>query len=77
MEIKRLTVTVKYKVSLGGLNVSEEVLEQLNAMADSGREFDDIDMESEVSDFLTQTISEGDSMEHYYETDDLVIKDAD
>jgi hypothetical protein len=71
-KINHLTVTVTYTVGIGDVEVSEEVLKQLNKAVDMGGEIDgDSNEMSEAIDFLTATINESDAMEWKYSIDDI------
>jgi len=70
--IKDISVTVAYRVGLGGIEVSDEVFEQLNEIADNGTEVDGTGMEyPEAIEWLRDNIKEGDCCDLQYEIQDL------
>lgn len=71
--IKDLSVKVTYKVGLGDVEVSNEVFEQLQEIADSEMEIDGMSMEfPEALDWLRDNIKERDCCDLEYEISDLV-----
>ena len=71
-KINHLSVTVNYKVGLGGANVSEKVFKQLNEIADSGSEIDSSGMEyPEAVEWLRNNVKERDCYHLEYNIDEL------
>ncbi|MFE2861002.1 hypothetical protein [Sphingobacterium multivorum] len=71
-KIKDITVSVTYRVGLGGITLPKKVLDQLNEAADKGH---DIDMSDHryplAADWLNNTIREGDCMDWKCEIEEL------
>lgn len=60
--LKRLSVTVTYKVGLENVEASEEVIKQLNEIADNGGEVDgNSHVYGEAIGFLTDHVRERDA----------------
>lgn len=75
MKIKHLSVTVKYRVGLGRLNMPKKVYEEIDKAMDNGH---DIDMNDHrypnAADWLADTIQERDCMDWNCEVDDLQVQ---
>lgn len=70
--IKDLDVKVTYKVGLGNVKVPNKVFEQLNEIADSGREVDGTGMEyPEALEWLRNNIKERDCCDLEYEIEEM------
>lgn len=71
-KIKNISVTVTYKVGLGGLNVPEDVFKQLNEIHDKGIEVDGSDMKyTEALEWINKNIKERDCMDWSCEIEEL------
>jgi hypothetical protein len=70
--IKNLTVTVTYRVGLGDVEVSDEMLKKLEAMQDSGRwNCNDHSNHADAAEWLSDNINEADAFDWEYEIDEL------
>jgi len=69
--IKNLYVKVTYTVGLGDVEVSDEVFEQLDKMADYGFTVEDYESSKypEAFDWLSDNIRERDAMDWAYEVE--------
>ena len=69
--IKNLYVKVTYTVGLGDVEVSDEVFEQLEQMADYGFSVEDCESSKypEAFDWLSDNIRERDAMDWAYEVE--------
>ena len=73
MEVKNLTVTVKYEVGIGGVDMPEEVYLQLLQANEEGIEIDGTGMENEEAvEWLRDNISERDCCDIKYEVEDIM-----
>lgn len=75
-KIKGLTVKVTYRVSLGDVEVSDEVYEALGGCYDKGGDVPEehicaTDEESIASEWLNDNIKEADAMDREYEIEDF------
>lgn len=73
MEIKDIRVKVTYEVGLGGLNATEQELNQLKELFLNGKELDGMghDKFNEAREWLNKEIMESDCCELNYEIEDL------
>ena len=70
--IEDLSVTVKYRVGLGKLNVTDEVYKQLEEIAEKGIELDGTGTKyPEANDWLHENIREADCCDIEYEITEL------
>jgi hypothetical protein len=72
IKVDKLTVTVKYRVGLGELNIPKEVYDQMVKACETGTEINPSEIDNvEVSEWLDTNISERDSMDWEVEIDDI------
>jgi len=72
-KIKDIRVTVKYRVGIGGLEVPDEVHQQLQKIEKEGIEVGPDDMEyTDAVEWLTSHIKEKDCMDWQCEIDELI-----
>lgn len=71
-KLKNIQLTVTYTVSLGNVEVSEEVFKQLNTAFELGDEIDaDNPIYSKAEDWINSNVKESDCMDWRVEIDDL------
>jgi|1_EtaG_2_1085319.scaffolds.fasta_scaffold10939_3 hypothetical protein len=70
--VKKLTVSVTYKVGLGDLKIPDNIYEQLLEAHDNGNEIDPLTLlDADLGDWLLDNIRERDCMEWDCEIDDI------
>jgi hypothetical protein len=69
--IKSLTVSVTYKVQLGNIEVSDEILEQLDSIYGDGWTCDGDAPNAKGAEWLSDNINESDAFDWEYEINHL------
>ena len=71
--VKDLTISVKYRVGLGDVDMPQKVYDQLVEAAENGDEIEPMDSRkyADAAEWLSDNVKERDCMEWYAEVDDI------